>query len=577
VQFYEKEDALLDRLAEFTGSALGGGHVSIVVATPGHRSGLLERLRQRGMNTEAMIDAGRFILLDAADTLRLFMVDGQPDHERFSLVIGGLLSGAASAVVDSGARLAVFGEMVALLWAEGRREAALRLEELWNELGGKLSFSLLCAYPIGGFGDEEDRVAFQRVCGEHSHVTPCESYDTLSGEAARLLTICELQQKAQMLQVELDRRKRAEVALRKSEEFTRSILESSVDCIKVADMDGRLLYISPPGLRVLGISDAASVLGHRWTGFWNAADQPRAAAALDAAKKGEPARFEGCLYTESAATWWDVTIAPMSNEHGVIDRLLIISRENTEMKRAQAALMQSEKLAAAGRLAATVAHEINNPLEAVTNFIYLAKTTDGLPESVHAYLDVADQELARVGHIAQQTLGFYRDTSNPGTFKLAGLIEGVVALYGRRMQYKNIEVEQRLDGDLSIFGRKGDIKQVLSNLLTNAIDATGEHGRIVLRTRPAMDWQSGQRGIRITVADSGTGMSAETQAKAFSAFFTTKADVGTGIGLWVTKNILERWGGAIRCRSVQGQVSGTVMSVFLPLEPREPCAAALTN
>jgi PAS domain S-box-containing protein len=439
---------------------------------------------------------------------------------------------------------------------------------MWNELSRKHTFSLLCAYPMRGFGRTEDEVAFRHMCAEHSRVMPCESYGTLSGESERLLNISELQQKAQMLQGELDRRKKAEVALRQSEEFARSIVESSVDCIKVLDCDGRLVYISPPGLRVLGITDVDSVLNQRWVDFWDPADQERVAAAVTAAKMGGIARFEGCLFAADATTWWDVTVAPMRSEDGSVDRLLVISRESTEMKLAQAALMQSEKLAAAGRLAATVAHEINNPLEAVTNFIYLAKTSEGLPEDVHSYLEVADQELARVGHIAQQTLGFYRDSSSPRTFNVRGLIQEVVSLYERKLHYKKIVLDQQLDRDVSILARKGDLKQVLSNLLTNAIDAAEDDDRIILRMHRSRHWRSGEAGVRIVVADSGIGMSVETKAKAFSAFFTTKADIGTGIGLWVTKNILERWGGAIQCRSSQGVVSGTVMSIFLPLEAR---------
>jgi PAS domain S-box-containing protein len=568
VQFYEEDDALIDRLSEFVGSALGGGHPCLVVLTPSHRRALSRALTQRGMDAERMVDEGRFILLDAADTLKLFMVDGQPDRELFSAVIGGLVSQAVSAIVSSRGRLAVFGEMVALLCADGKVDAAIRLEEMWNELGRKYTFSLLCAYPMRGFSRPEDEAAFRHICAEHSHVIPCESYGKLLGDTEKLLNISELQQKAQMLQGELDRRKKAEVALRKSEEFTRSIVESSVDCIKVLDSDGRLVYISPPGLRVLGIADVNSVLNQRWVDFWEPADRERVEAAVAAAKMGSVGRFEGCLFSGNTTTWWDVTVAPMLSEDGSVDRLLVISRESTEMKLAQAALMQSEKLAAAGRLAATVAHEINNPLEAVTNFIYLAKTSEGLPEDVHSYLEVADQELARVGHIAQQTLGFYRDSSNPRTFNVQALIQEVVSLYERKLQYKKIVLDQQLDRDVSIFARKGDLKQVLSNLLTNAIDAAEDDDHIILRMHRSRHWQSGEPGVRMIVADSGSGMSAETQAKAFSAFFTTKADVGTGIGLWVTKNILERWGGAIRCRSSQGAVSGTVMSIFLPLEAR---------
>ncbi|HZL28635.1 MAG TPA: MEDS domain-containing protein [Acidobacteriaceae bacterium] len=566
VQFYEQDEALIDRLSEFAGSALGGGHPCVVVLTPAHRGSLCARLIGQGIDVDRMIEDGRFVVLDAAETLQLFMVDGVPIGERFFSVIGGLLSHALGATTNGRGRLAVFGEMVALLFADGNAEAAIRLEQLWNELSAKLPFSLLCAYPMGGFARGEDEAAFRKICSEHSHVMPCESYGKLPDEAARLLIVSELQQKAQMLLSELERRKTAEQALRKSEEFSRSIVESSVDCIKVLDAAGRLIYISPPGLRVLGIADADSVLNKRWVDFWAPEDQERAAAVIAAAQKGDVGRFEGSLTRANAVTWWDVTIAPMFGEDGTVERLLAISRESTEMKLAQSALMQSEKLAAAGRLAATVAHEINNPLEAVTNFIYLAKTSDGLPEDVHSYLEVADQELARVGHIAQQTLGFYRDTSNPRSFDVRELVQSVVAVYERKMRYKNLSLDQQLDSGISIFARKGDLKQVLSNLLTNAIDATPDYGRIVLRTRRANHCRTGTPGVRIIVADSGTGMSAATQAKAFSAFFTTKEDVGTGIGLWVTKNILERWGGSIQCRSSQGAVCGTAMSIFLPLE-----------
>jgi signal transduction histidine kinase len=130
-------------------------------------------------------------------------------------------------------------------------------------------------------------------------------------------------------------------------------------------------------------------------------------------------------------------------------------------------------------------------------------------------------------------------------------------------------LDKQVAAGLEIVARKGDLKQVLSNLLTNAIDATGERGRISVRVRPAIHWSTGSRGVRITVADNGTGMSPQVQARAFVPFFTTKAEVGTGIGLWVTKNLLEKQGGSIRCRSRQAAVSGTVMNIFLPLTSPE--------
>jgi hypothetical protein len=223
VQFYEEDEALIERLAEYAGSALGGGHACVIVATVAHRHALELQLLRRGMHTDQMIDEGRFLLLDAADTLKLFMVDGRLHPGLFFTAIEEILSRASSSVWASRGRVAVFGEMVALLWTEGNADAAVQLEGLWNELGKKHSFSLLCAYPMRSFNREEDQAAFKRICGEHTHVVPCESFGKLSDDARRLQNICDLQQKAQMLQGEIVRRKKAEAALTKCEESKRLV------------------------------------------------------------------------------------------------------------------------------------------------------------------------------------------------------------------------------------------------------------------------------------------------------------------------------------------------------------------
>jgi PAS domain S-box-containing protein len=569
VQFYEQDEALLERLGEFIGSALGGGSSCIAVATAEHRRMLSERLSASGIHVSAAVDNGRLILLDAAETLQLFMVDGWPDGARFAAIMDGLLAEAALYARRRSRRVAVFGEMVALLWQEGKAEAAIQLEQLWNELAERHSFALLCAYPITGFGQENDEAAFRRICEAHSDVRPCESYGSLTSEAERLLIVSQLQQKAQTLQTELALRRNTEKALRESEAFTRSIVENSADCIKVLDSEGRLVYMSPPGQRALGIEDISSILGRRWTDFWRDGDRERASQAISEAQAGKVGSFQGTLVVGVRTTWWDVKITPILDAGGKVERLIAISREITELKQAQMALVEVEKLAAAGRLAATVAHEINNPLEAVTNFIYLAKTNPELPAEVYRQLEIADQELARVGHIAQQTLGFYRDTSHPRAIDVAELVADVISIYERKLRYKRLVLDGRVAPSLQIVARQGDLKQVLSNVLTNAIDAAPERGRIALRARPATNWRSGVPGIRITVADTGVGMSPEVQSKAFAPFFTTKAEVGTGIGLWITRNILEKQSGFIRCRTSQGPVSGTVMDLFLPFTAGE--------
>ena len=240
-----------------------------------------------------------------------------------------------------------------------------------------------------------------------------------------------------------------------------------------------------------------------------------------------------------------------------------VTMDITERRKAEEALRSSEKLAATGRLAATIAHEINNPLEAVTNFIYLAKTTEDVPETVKEYLEIADQELGRVSHIARQTLGFYRDTSGPILIHVPDLVHDVVNLYQRKLHYKSLQLHVDVTPDLTIRGLAGEMRQVLSNLLANAIDASGEGGRIVVRARRVRDWRHPEgKAVRISVGDGGVGMNAETRKKLFTPFFTTKSDVGTGLGLWVTKGMVEKASGRIRVRSHEGV--GTVFTMTFP-------------
>jgi signal transduction histidine kinase len=576
VQFYDDDAAFLIGLAEFVGSALGSGGACLVIATRTHRDSLAERLKTWGVDLSVAIRAGRYLCADAEATLARFMVDGWPDEERFFRAIEPMLLQTKMGSHHKQAPLAAFGEMVALLWAEGRCEAAIRLEELWNEFLRRHSFTLRCAYPMGCFGQNAQEELFQRVCNTHDHVLPTESYTSLRNEGQRLRMVSALQQKAQTLQAavagreqEITQRKRIEEKLQRTEEFAQKVVESSVDCIKVLDMEGRLEYMSLSGQRALEIEDIGPFLGQRWVDFWKEEDRPRAAAAIAKAQAGGVGSFQGdCATLGGIPKSWDVKITPALNREGKLERLIAVSRDITELKRAQTRLMQAEKLAATGRLAATIAHEINNPLEAVTNFIYLAKTTVGIPEEVCRMLEVADRELARVAQIAQQTLGFYRDNSQQKWVRLGEIVGDVLMLYERKLRYKRLDTKIEVDAELKLHLRQGELKQALSNLIANAIDASREGGKLRLRARPSRNWTNGMgKGVRITLADNGSGMSSEVQQRIFVPFFTTKQDIGTGIGLWVTKNLIEQQGGYLRFRSKQGPSAGTVMSFFLPLHP----------
>jgi signal transduction histidine kinase len=208
-------------LGRSLGTALVAGDAAVVIATEQHRAGLAERLRTRGLNVAQILDQGRYIPLDATETLAECVPDGRPDPARFSDLVGDVLTRATAAAIGTPPRVAVFGELVALLSARGNYEAAIGLEELWNDLAQTYAFSLHCGYPIDCFGWEANGEPLRRICAAHSGVVPCESYTSLPDDDQRLRAVALLQQKAQALETEVEERKRAERSLRLQEDALR--------------------------------------------------------------------------------------------------------------------------------------------------------------------------------------------------------------------------------------------------------------------------------------------------------------------------------------------------------------------
>lgn len=234
-------------------------------------------------------------------------------------------------------------------------------------------------------------------------------------------------------------------------------------------------------------------------------------------------------------------------------------------------LVRSEKLASMGRLAATIAHEINNPLEAITNLLYLIKTSEGLPEAAAEYVTTAEDELRRVSEIANQTLRFHKMSPGITVTNATELFSTVLAIHHADLHRADIQVEKPLGATPNFECFEGEIRQVVNNLIGNAIDAMqGRENRLMLRSRRTTNWTTGQSGVSIVVADTGSGMTPETQSRIFDPFYTTKGLEGTGLGLWVSKGIIERHDGSLRLRSSVNVAShGTTFRLFLPLRPAE--------
>jgi signal transduction histidine kinase len=261
-----------------------------------------------------------------------------------------------------------------------------------------------------------------------------------------------------------------------------------------------------------------------------------------------------------------VSVTALRDAHDAIIGYLLIGTDNSARKQAEEALLRSEMLASAGRMAASIAHEINNPLESIINTLYLLRSTPELPDQARLYLDIADGELMRIAHITRQTLGFYREFSAATSNSACDLVTSVVDLLKSKIQATQATVLQQCDQPLHILGIAGELRQILANLLANSLDAVGHDARIVIRARASLDPTTGAPRIRLSVSDCGQGISPATAKQMFDPFFTTKGSVGTGLGLWVCKQLVDKNGGHIRVRSTaQGPNHGTTFSVTLPI------------
>ena len=257
-----------------------------------------------------------------------------------------------------------------------------------------------------------------------------------------------------------------------------------------------------------------------------------------------------------------LTVSPVKDAQGRVIGASKILRDVSTRKRMERSLLQAEKIAATGRMAATIAHEINNPLEAVMNLLYLLRPKITDEEGIN-YLATAESELGRVSHIAKQTLGYYREHAAASLASLGEIAEHAIAIYEPRCTAAGITIEKSVSSSRKVVLRRGEMMQVISNLIANAIYAMPDGGTLSISAR---DTATPADGVTLSVADNGEGIAPEVLPKVFDAFFTTRATVGTGIGLFVAKNFIEGHGGQISIEShTQPEKHGTTVHIFLPL------------
>ncbi len=364
-------------------------------------------------------------------------------------------------------------------------------------------------------------------------------------------------------------RKRSETKLDESVNRLRFVMESMPQKIFTATPTGEVDYFNTRWMEFSGLS-FDKIRDWGWTQFTHPDDvEENVRVWKHAIEHALSFRFEQRFRRKDGQYRWHLSNAlPALNEQGEVLMWIGSNTDIHDQKQAEASLVKTEKLAAVGRLAASIAHEINNPLDAVMNTVYLAQTDPGISDSAREHLQTADAELRRIAHITRQTLGFYRESSDAGTFLAQSLLDSVMYLLEGRVKAKDAKVDLRCDPGSQMHAIFGELRQVVSNLLINSLDAIPQGGIIKIRVSRISARTPSNLSVRITVADTGRGISKDILPQIFDPFFTTKGAIGTGLGLYVSKQLIEQHGGKIQVRSsVTQERSGTVFSIVLPVGP----------
>jgi PAS domain S-box-containing protein len=571
VQFYDEDSSLLDALGRFVGTALWGGDAAIVIATKIHREGLLQRLRARDLDIESAVEDGRYVSLDAAKTLSKILVDGWPSAARFEEIIGDFVRQARASAGGEHLRVVAFGEMVALLWAEGKAEAALELEKLWNQLARKHSFSLRCAYPMKEFGQGEHRSLFLKVCAEHSGVIPSERYTSLSSEDERLRSIAHLQQKAEAHD--------SDSALRLSEERFKHLVESVQDyAIFMLDPDGRVSSWNIGAERMKGYK-ASEIIGKHFACFYAEADIRAGKPQLELENAAKDGRIEDegwRLRQDGSRFWANVIVTALRDKKGALIGFSKVTRDVTERMQAHEALTArneelrkeiSERVSAESKL-----HDSEQSLRRLSGHLLRMQDEERrrlgreLHDSVGQYLAAVkmgldsmhpeeNQQLAECVRIVEQTMKEVRTISYllyPPMLEEMGLRSAIPWYLEGFAKRSGVKITFEIGSDIARLSRDVELAffRVLQESLTNVhrhSDSQTAEVRVIAK----------QGLVALEVSDQGKGIPA-------GVLESSRDTVGVlGVGLRGMTERMRQLGGDLELFS---SGTGTTVRATMPTQ-----------
>jgi PAS domain S-box-containing protein len=355
------------------------------------------------------------------------------------------------------------------------------------------------------------------------------------------------------------------------EQWLNTTLRSIGDAVIACDPEGNVVFMNGVAEQLTGWKEAEAdrLLLSQIFSIYNQRTRATVESPVDVVRRSGKivglANHTILVSKDGTEFHIDDSAAPILDKDARMIGIVLVFRDISERYASELALMRAEKLASAGRLAASIAHEVNNPLEGLVNLIYLARGEEDILK-IRRHLAEADRELQRIAHITRQSLGFYRENSSASLFRPDVVIREAFDFYSFRAAHAHVTLHVNIETEQNVWGNPGELRQVISNLLANSLDACATGDAICVRVRASRSPRDpALQGVRIVVADNGCGIGPENRKRIFEPFFTTKKDTGTGLGLWVSRELIEKHGGHLGVRSsTTGRRTGTVFSLFLP-------------